>query len=79
MNEILKKHIKGETVTDADIAEALSEICESVRPECDAECPAFKIFGRVPMKGDMCLCRADGHAMLTFIRKKLVEGWIWSL
>lgn len=83
MNDIVLKHIKGEPVTDGDIAMALHDVCESVHSSCDSECPVFKINGGVPLetqgRGNLrrkeCSCFKHGSAMLAFIREKMDQGY----
>ncbi len=75
---LLKKLIKGETITEDDIANELYEICDRVHATCDDECPVFNLNdGEVPDTAkDFYVNRGcdtfkNGQAMLNFIKNKI--------
>ena len=78
MNDFLKKIIKGEPVTDGDIANELHDVCDKVHSDCDNECPVFEAAGGIPYvrrgQNRECSCYKNGSAMLAFLRKAQKEG-----
>lgn len=73
--DILLKLIKGEVITNDDIAVELYEICEREHATCNCDCPVYALNeGKIPHSGNGargCDCFKDGVAMLDFIEKKL--------
>jgi hypothetical protein len=75
--EVLNKMIRGEPVTDADIAEILTDICDREHSSCNDECPVYKANGHAALGSDKpfksnrgCDCFKNGAAMLRFLRQK---------
>jgi len=70
MNSLLEKAISGKNINDADIEDALEEICEEVHSSCNADCPVFEKNGIVPWTEDLsnCTCFKNGSYMLEFLR-----------
>lgn len=80
MNQVLlKKLIKGETVTEDDIANELYDICDHIHSSCNAECPVFRLNGNKVLNihnfnfevNRGCDTFKNGHAMLNFIKDKI--------
>ena len=76
MNEMLRKAIAGEPITDADIEEELHDICSREHASCNHECPVYaKNGGKAPgsdkpwEENRGCDCFKSGKAMLAFLRK----------
>jgi len=70
--------VRGQKITDKDLANEFYEVCESVHASCDSECPVYRLNGnKVPdtandFKANRgCDCFKNGTAMLKFTRKKL--------
>jgi len=76
MTTLLKKAIKGEQVTDEDIADELYEICCNVHSSCGSECPIYKIIGDIPWTDDLKNCKyfKNGQFMLERIREYYKEN-----
>lgn len=75
--DLILKLAKGETITDADLAYELYEICDRVHSSCDSECPVYHLNGnKVPDTANDfkvnrgCDCFKSGKNMLSFIRSK---------
>lgn len=69
LNDLIMKLIKGEPVTDDDIAQELYEICDRVHSGCDTSCPVFTANGGQTVGFDEdCLCFKQGKKMLKFLR-----------
>jgi hypothetical protein len=75
--EVLDKMIRGKPVTDADIAEILTDICDREHSSCNDECPVYKANGHAAPSSDKpfksnrgCDCFKNGAAMLRFLRWK---------
>lgn len=74
---VLMRLVDGLPVSDANIAEDLSEICWRVHAHCDEECPVFKRNGgkvlnpnNLPYeKNRGCDAFKSGLKMLEFLRK----------
>ena len=74
MNELLRKAIAGEAITDEDVAVELYEVCDRVHASCDDDCPVYARNGG-PLGADKgyevnqgCDCFKNGKAMLAFLR-----------
>jgi len=50
MEDILMKLIKGERITDEDIANELYEVCDRVHASCDSDCPVYSLNGNHPLQ-----------------------------
>lgn len=90
MNDVVMKLIKGQEVTDEDLASELYEICSTVHGSCTDQCPVFKYNsgGCIPYehkkitkgkkKGQWdlgaCSCFKSGKKMLAFIRDRLPKA-----
>ena len=48
MNTLLEKLIKGEKVTDSDLASELHNICDGVHSSCDPACPVHEMNNGIP-------------------------------
>ena len=66
MDTLLVKLILKKEVTEADIENALSEICDMVHSSCDSSCPVFAINKAVP-DGDDCRCFKNCRRMRKYI------------
>ena len=69
------------TITEADIRQALQDICEINYPGCNKDCPVALAHGGPALlikKGatPRCKCKDDGAKMLEFLRKKYERGMI---
>jgi len=75
MNKILMKLINYQ-ITDKDISDGLSEICDKVHSSCDEECPVFEKNDGVPWTEDQsnCKCFKNGDAMLEFLREDKTDS-----
>ena len=74
---LLLKLAKGESVSNADLENELSEVCDRVHSSCDSSCPVYSLNGNsVPDTANDfkvnrgCDCFKNGKKMLEFIRSK---------
>jgi len=74
--ELVKKLVKGEQVTDDELATQLFYICDSVHASCDDSCPIYELMGGDVNKDNSrfgCNWFKDGHKMLETLRKEWKE------
>jgi hypothetical protein len=74
MNELLRKAIFDiQFITDTDVEEALTQICEDEHASCNDRCPVFKKCGGCAQNDESetngCECYKDGARMLQILRK----------
>lgn len=71
--DLVLKLIDGKRITNADLAEALEEICDEVHTSCFEECPVYD-EGYRPEDTGFCPYRGHGKKMLAFIKKSRKEN-----
>jgi len=71
--EILKKIIKGETITKEDIVNELYEMCDDVHASCDNCCLIYDLNNRIPTRGvnGNCIYFKNGEKILSKLKKEL--------
>ena len=69
MTDLTIKLIKGEPITDEDIANELCEICEREHASCNSDCPLYEETKDKPN----CIYCKNGKMMLKYLRKKLTS------
>jgi len=76
MSDLLIAIATGKKINDADIANALYEVCDNTHSSCDDNCPVYRLNGsKTPdtandfRKNRGCDTFKNGTAMLAFIRE----------
>lgn len=72
MNRLLTRAVNRELIDDADIADALVDICDRTHASCDPDCPVYEKNQGIPWdeQVDNCLCFKNGRKMLKFLREE---------
>jgi hypothetical protein len=71
MNTLILKLIAGEAISDADIEDALYEICEREHSSCNDDCPVYCLLQRQQdFVGCVCPCFKNGAEMRKFIKSQ---------
>jgi hypothetical protein len=75
MNALILRLIAGEAISDADIDDALYEICEREHSSCNNDCPVYCLLCLLPRRHDLvngvCPCFKNGTEMRKFIKSQI--------
>ena len=74
MNRLLTQAVSQKPITDEDIADALSDICDQAHASCGMTCPVYEKNQGIPWDSNLenCICFKNGKAMLKFLRGEKV-------
>ncbi len=70
LSNLIKTYIKHQHIPDADLANALTGICNDVHSNCTSQCPIFYLVESVNGERGECDCFGDGEKMLAVLKKR---------